>query len=297
MNEIKDCIIIGSGPAGITSAVYLKRANKDAIVISKGIGVLEKVELIENYYGFEPVSGKELYEKGIKQLESLGGEVLNEEVVQITKNTEGIFEIKTQQNTYNTKAVILATGTNRKKTNILNLKELEGKGVSYCAVCDGFFYKNKKIAVLGNGKFALHEINYLKNVTSDITLLTNGQEIELEDVDMNNRDSSDVEINSKPIKQLNGENRLESVSFLDDTKENFDGMFIAMGTANSNDFAKTIGAKIVDNNIYVDENQQTSVGGLFACGDCVGGIYQISKAVYEGTKAGLKTIEYLKSIR
>lgn len=278
-----DVIVIGSGPAGITAAIYAKRKNLSILVISKGIGTLQKAEKIDNYYGFENgISGKELYVNGIKQAKNLGIDFIEDEVINIEYINQ--FTIETVNSKYEAKAVILATGVSRNVPNIKGIKEFEGKGVSYCAVCDSFFYKGKDVAVLGDGNYAIHEFETLKPIASSVTILTNGNTM------VENRDSS-IEVNSKKIREFRGNTKLEEVEFEDNTIQNLNGVFIAMGIASSSDLARKIGARIENNNIIVNENMETTVPGLFACGDCTGGLLQISKAVYEGAKAGLAVLK------
>lgn len=278
-----DVIVIGSGPAGITAAIYAKRRNLSILVISKGNGTLQKAEKIDNYYGFENgISGKELYVNGIKQAKNLGIDFIEDEVINIEYINQ--FTIETVNLKYEAKAVILATGVSRNVPNIKGIKEFEGKGVSYCAVCDSFFYKGKDVAVLGDGNYAIHEFETLKPIASSVTILTNGNTM------VENRDSS-IEVNSKKIREFRGDTKLEKVEFEDNTIQNLNGVFIAMGTASSSDLARKIGARIENNNIVVNENMETTVPSLFACGDCTGGLLQISKAVYEGAKAGLAVLK------
>lgn len=278
-----DVIVIGSGPAGITAAIYAKRRNLSILVISKGIGALQKTEKIDNYYGFENgISGKELYENGIKQAKNLGIDFIEDEVINIEYINQ--FTVETVNSKYEAKAVILATGVSRNIPNIKGIKEFEGKGVSYCAVCDSFFYKGKDVAVLGDGNYAIHEFETLKPIASSVTILTNGNAM------VENRDSS-IEVNNKKIREFRGDTKLEEVEFEDNTIQYLNGVFIAMGTASSSDLARKIGARIENNNIIVNENMETTVPGLFACGDCTGGLLQISKAVYEGAKAGLAVLK------
>lgn len=278
-----DVIVIGSGPAGITAAIYAKRRNLSILVISKGNGTLQKAEKIDNYYGFENgISGKELYVNGIKQAKNLGIDFIEDEVINIEYINQ--FTIETVNSKYEAKAVILATGVSRNVPNIKGIKEFEGKGVSYCAVCDSFFYKGKDVAVLGDGNYAIHEFETLKPIASSVTILTNGNTM------VENRDSS-IEVNSKKIREFRGDTKLEKVEFEDNTIQNLNGVFIAMGTASSSDLARKIGTRIENNNIVVNENMETTVPSLFACGDCTGGLLQISKAVYEGAKAGLAVLK------
>lgn len=278
-----DVIIIGSGPAGISAAINAKRRNLSVLIITKGNGALEKTEKIENYYGFtNGISGKELYEVGITQAKNLNIQIVEDEVVSLEYTDK--FIIETVNSKYQAKAVILATGVNRTSAKIKGTQQFEGKGISYCAICDAFFYKGKDVAVIGNGNYAIHEMEQLKPVVNSVTIFTNGEKI------IENR-YIDVEVNSKKIKEFRGEAKLEEIEFEDNTKQKISGVFIAIGTASSNDLAKKIGARIENNHIIVNENMETTIPGLYACGDCTGGLLQISKAVYEGSKAGLEVLK------
>lgn len=289
-----DCIIIGSGPAGITASLYIIRAGFKVLIISKNESKLEKAEIIENYYGFEnPISGRELNENGIKQAANLGVQFLEKEVIGIKYSDDNGYEVITanqgMDESYKTKTVILATGVTRNASTIKGIKEFEGRGISYCAICDAAFYRNKEVAVLGSGEYAIGEIQELLPIVKNVTMVTNGQKpIEYR----NNK----VSINTKKIKEFKGSNKIETIEFEDNTNQNIDGVFIAQGTASSVDFAKKLGAKIENNYIVVNEEMETTVPNIYACGDCTGGILQISKAVYEGTKAGLKVIKRLKDL-
>ena len=277
-----DVIIIGSGPAGISAAIYLKRAKKNVLIISKGNSALEKAEKIDNYYGVLSISGKELYELGIKQINNLDIPLEDDEVTNIS--FENRFVVTTANRDYEAKYVIIATGTNRKTPNIKGIKEFEGKGVSYCAICDAFFYRNKDVAVIGNGNYAIHEASHLKPVAKSVTILTNGKEM------VENRSATNFEIDQTPIREFRGTNVIEEIEFDNNNTKKIDGVFIAIGTASSTDLAKKIGAIVKNNNIAVDENMQTNVKGLYACGDCTGGLLQVNKAVYEGAKAAMNII-------
>lgn len=281
-----DVIIIGAGPAGVSAAVYAKRGALNVLAIAKDIGTLEKAKKIENYYGFKSITGEELYRNGLEQLKHLDIELVKDEVVQL--NYTNKFEVTTVNNVFESKYVVLATGVSRNVPNIRGIKEFEGKGVSYCAMCDAFFYRNKNVAVLGSGNYAIHEAEILKPVAKSVTLLTNNEKlVENRDIDLN--------VNEKKIREVRGYDKVDEVVFDDDTKEKVNGIFVAIGTASTNDLARKIGARVENNNIVVNENLETNVPGLYACGDCTGGILQISKATYEGTKVGLEIINKIKN--
>lgn len=268
-----DVVIIGSGPAGISASLYAKRRKLSVLVVAKDGGALGKTEKIENYYGFpEGITGKTLYENGIKQAQNLGVEIVQEEVVALTKKEEAIpqkkeeqleskmdyFEIETVNLSYQAKAVILATGASRTVPNIKGIQEFEGKGISYCAICDAFFYRGKDVVVIGNGNYAIHEVETLMPVVNSVTILTNGEQM------IENRDI-EVNVQEKKIREFRGDTKLQEIEFEDNTKQPINGAFIAMGTASSCDLARKIGARIQNNQIVVDENMQTTVTGLYAC--------------------------------
>lgn len=277
-----DVIIIGSGPAGISAAIYLKRAKKNILIVSNGKSALQKAHKIENYYGIENISGEELHKVGIKQVERLGVPIEKDEVINISFDRH--FIVTTVNREFEAKKVIIATGTNRMAPNIKGIKEFEGKGVSYCAICDAFFYRNKDVAVIGNGNYAIHEAKQLKPVAKSVTILTDGKEM------VQNRDASDFDVEETPIREFRGENRIEEVEFDNNNTKKIDGVFVAIGTASSTDLAKKIGAVVKNNNIVVNENMETTVKGLYACGDCTGGLLQVNKAVYEGAIAALDIV-------
>ena len=287
-----DCIIIGSGPAGITASLYIVRADYKVLVISKSESALNKADKIENYYGFkEPISGKELIKNGIEQAKRLGINILEKEVVSIKFSNNNFYEVivndPNKEEKYMAKNIILATGVSRNKSNIEGIKEFEGRGISYCAICDAAFYRGKNVAVLGNGPYAIQEINELLPIAESVTMLTNGNKV-LDNI------SKNIIMNKKKIKKFVGNKKIEEIQFEDGTTQKIDGVFIAEGVASSVDFAKKIGARVEKNYIIVNDKMETNVPNIYACGDCTGGILQISKAVYQGTVAGLEVINKLK---
>lgn len=282
-----DVIIIGAGPAGISASIYAKRGNLNVLVIYNDKSSLEKAEKIDNYYGFENgIYGNKLYQDGINQAKNLGVDIKNEEVIKIEFEETG-YSVTTLEGKYKSKTIILATGNKKNTPNIKGIKEFEGKGISYCAICDGFFYKDKDVAIIGSGNYAISETNDLINITKQITILTNGSKAPEIRAD-------NVKINEKEIKEIKGDKRAEEIEFTDNSRLKTEGIFIAEGIAGSLEFAKKLGIITKNNKIIVNEKMETNVPGIYACGDCTGGLLQISKAVYEGTVAGLQTIQYLK---
>ena len=281
-------IVVGGGPAGISAGLYTKRANLNVLILYKDQSALEKTEWIENYYGFENgISGEDLYKTGIQQAKNLGIDVKKEEVMNIQMVENKQYMVMTEKEKYTTKTIILATGNKKNTPKIRGIKEFEGKGVSYCAVCDGFFYRNKDVSVLGSGNYALSEANELINIVNSITILTDGKEAP--DIRADN-----VKIDTRKIREVRGDKKVEEVEFDDNSKIKTDGIFVALGVAGGNEFAKKLGMITKQDRIVVNENMETNIPGIYACGDCVGGLLQISKSVYEGTKAGLQAIQYIR---
>lgn len=291
-------IIVGAGPAGISAALYAARANMDPLVINYGIGGLEKAEKIENYYGLEkPLSGEELFETGIAQAKALGVRFLETQVLGV--GGFDTFEVHTTEGMIETESLILATGSKRKTLPIPGVKELEGRGVSYCAVCDAFFYRGKEVGVLGNSDFALHEAEELAPLASRVTIYTNGKEPAFSR-------EHEIPVNTMKIQAIEGEEQVEAIRFESDMRiqedgeakesvQKIDGIFMAIGTAGSGEIARQMGAELTEKgNIRVNENMETTIPGLYAAGDCTGGLLQVAKAVYEGAQAGIHAIQYVR---
>jgi thioredoxin reductase (NADPH) len=285
-----DMLIIGQGPAGVSASLYALRAGLDVILVGKGAGALEKAHMIENYYGLEkPLTGAELYEVGKKQAERLGANLVEDEVTDLFFDGKE-FVATGLKGEYRGRACIMATGSARKKTPLPGMAEMEGHGVSYCAVCDAFFYRGKDVAVLGSGEYALHECNELLNVVGSVTLLTNGAEPTTEFTDK-------VRIDKRKLAGLVGEGTFGGVKFGDGEELKLDGLFVALGSASAMDLARKAGAAFDGGSVVLDKDYMTTVPGLFAAGDCTGGTLQVAVAVGEGAIAGLAAIKYLRENR
>ena len=282
-----DVIIIGAGPAGISASLYAKRANRSVLVLYSGESQLEKAHLIDNYYGFDGgISGKELYENGIAQARSLGVEVVNEEALNVTMNASMNYEVSTAANKHEGKALIISTGNKKLKPDIKGVEAYEGRGISYCAVCDGFFYRKKSVAVLGNEAYALSEADELENIVGKLVILTDGKPAP---------ETDKYEVITKKISEFVGEVKLSKVIFEDGSELELDGVFIAQGVAGGADFAKKLGVTLNGSDIKVNPDMSTNLKGVFACGNATGGLLQVCKAVYEGAEAGLSAVKYIKS--
>ena len=284
-----DAVMIGSGPAGLSAALYTSRANLKTLVIGKDRGALEKADRIENYFGMaEPVSGCELVENTKNQARSLGVELVEDEILQITLN--GHFSLEGKNGTYESLTVLLATGTGRKTLKIQGLKELEGRGVSYCAVCDAFFYRGKEVAVLGNEDYAIHEMSQILPIVKSAVLLTNGQELKTEVPE-------GVQVIREPLRSVDGTERVEGITFEDGSRIAAEGLFVALGSAGAMELARKAGAFTEGQNIKVNERMETNIPGLYAAGDCIGGLLQISTAVGEGAQAAMSMIPFVRRQR
>lgn len=289
----KNVIIIGGGPAGVSASLYTVRAGIDTTLIVHGDSALDKAENIENYYGFPGgISGAELKARGLEQARGLGVRIVCEEVVGLgfedklvvktagvgsdEQETDSADGSESNRKTYPADAIIIAMGSQRKAPDIPGIKEFEGRGVSYCAVCDGFFYRGKTVAVLGSGEYADSEAAELAPLAETV--------IRLDDVDAIERFSGEGDADGK----------LRRVEFKDGTSQEIDGLFIAFGTAGPGDLAKKIGIMTEGSRLIVNEEMATNVPGIFAAGDCTGGLLQVSKAVADGAKAATSAIKFLR---
>ena len=285
----QDIIIIGAGPAGISAALYARRAGLAVTVVTKGPGALAKAEGIENYYGFaEPVTGTELERRGIEGAKRLGVQIQKGEVMQLGFNDAfNGYKVEGADFTLEAPSVILAAGASRTTLNVPGRKELEGRGVSYCAVCDAFFYRQKRVAVIGAGAYALHEADVLAPHASEVHILTNGESPQAAFPET-------MTVHTEKIAAIEGGSRVTGVRFADGTTLPIDGVFLAIGTAGSTALARKMGILLDGANVKVDDDMATNVPGVYAAGDCTGGLLQVAKAVYEGAKAGLSAVKYVR---
>lgn len=285
---MSDLLILGYGPAGISAALYALRSKLSVQLVGKDVGSLAKAHLIENYYGLEtPISGEALCEIGKKQALALGAKIDDGEVTDLFFDGNEFVATTSAGAEFRGKACIMATGAARQKQPLPRMAEMEGHGVSYCAVCDAFFYREKKVAVLGSGEYALHEASELLPVVGSVTLLTNGAELTA-------AFPESIKIESRKLKSLVGEESFTGVAFEDGSEESFDGLFVALGSASATDLAKKAGAAFEEGRLSLDKDFQTTIPGLYAAGDCTGGTLQIAVAVGEGAVAGLAAIKFLR---
>ena len=284
---MKDLVIIGAGPAGISAALYAVRGGAKTTVIAKDGGALEKADAIQNYYGFpEGISAKELIARGVKQAANLGATIVRGEVVGVGFGQDG-YTVKTAEAAFDAGAVIIACGVARNAPPVANLARFEGSGVSYCAVCDGFFFRGKRIAVIGSGKYAASEYDVLKDLAKSAVLLTNGEDPAF--------DARDIPVDKRKLASLEGDGAVQEVHFADGSALPVDGVFIACGFAGAFELSKKLGLELTGGKIAVDEKRATNIPGIFAAGDCTAGMQQIAKAVCDGMIAGTEALRYLKA--
>lgn len=274
---MKDLIIIGAGPAGVTAAIYAKRSNLDFDIYEKsciGGNVVNAFE-IENYPGVGKIVGSDLAMNFMNELNSLNIDVKYDEVISIKKLDDG-FEINTAYGEINkTKKILLALGTKPKKLDIEDEDKFLGRGISFCATCDGAFYKGKTVLVVGGGNSALTETMYLANIVKKVYLITRhelkGDKKEIDKI--KNLDNVEV-IEFKSISKLNGNKTIESVELIDtNTKEltsiNVEGIFVYIGQLPPTEFLKDLGVLNQRGFIEVNNHFETKVKDLFAIGDCI----------------------------
>ena len=281
-------VIIGSGPAGVSAALYTARAGIDTTVLTRGPGALARAEGIENYYGVPgPVSGAELERRGIEGAKAVGVKFVEAEAVGLTFTDK--LTVETLSGDWPADAVILATGASRTAPPIPGLKALEGHGVGYCATCDAFFYRGKDVAVMGSGEYALHEASALLPLAKSVTLLTGGAPLTASF-------PSEIAVRTEKVEAILGEEagKVTGVRLAGGEELALDGVFVALGVAGSTALARKMGAEVDGNRIVVDEHMMTTIPGLFAAGDCTGGLLQVAKAVYEGAMAGNEAAKALR---
>jgi len=294
--------IIGAGPAGYSATIYAERAGIKTLLLDKSIGGgLGNISpKIENYPGFPSIVGMELMEK-MKQHASNYTDIHFNEEVQDIKKQDDFFNVKTSQKTYQVKAVMLTMGTDYRKLNAPGEKELTGKGVSYCATCDGFFFKNKKVAVIGGGNYALIEAIYLKQIgCQEVTVIHRRDQLRAEKNYEEDAKNKGVKILlNKIVEKINGSQKVDFLDLKDTktgekTRLDVDGVFISIGEVPQNDLAKKMGLKLDDKGyIIIDRQGRTNVKGVYAAGDITGGLRQVVTAVGEGAIAALASTEVL----
>lgn len=275
-----DVIIVGGGPGGVSTALYAARGGLGVLLLHTGASALHRAERIQNYFGPGEVSGAALYDAGLDQARAVGATVKNAQVTFVAANGNG-FEVSTTAGTFAAHKLVLAVGAARKSVPIPGISEHEGRGVSYCAVCDAFFYRKKTVAVIGAGEFARHEYETLSRVAGKTYLLTDGKPADFAD-----------DVITEKIDCITGGDRVTGVRFIGGKTLDVDGVFVAVGVAGAGEIAKSVGL-ITDKNgmLKTDDVRMTNVPGLYAVGDCIPGVKQVAKAVFDGMTAGLDLVK------
>ncbi len=298
-----DLIIIGAGPAGFTASIFATRREMKTLIISREIGgQIIWANDIENYPGFKTISNFELINKLKEHSLSFGATLEEKEVVRLTKNNDNIFSIFTKNDEYKAKTVILALGLIPKQLKVPGENDFNGKGISYCANCDGPFYRNKIVSVIGGGNSAFDAAEVMSKIANKVFILNRSEKYRAFDVLVKKvKEIKNVEIiNNAEPKEIIGEKKVEKIKYLNNknNKEEeikTDGVFIEIG--------RKANTKIVDHlvktdefgEIIVDKNNMTSTTGLFAAGDVVSGTFkQIPIASGQGTQAALSAYQYIQ---
>ncbi len=287
-----DVLIIGSGPAGVQAAIHSSRKKVKTIVVGKSINSSLHGTEIENYFGVN-LDGDALLGEGIGQAKSFGTEFINQNIISSAVE-DGGFSFTTDDGTeIKAKAVIIATGVSRKKLAVPGEKELYGKGVSYCAVCDCNFYKGRRVVLVGNESEAASSAALMTSYASETSWvawdLTADESIVSKALDAGVRLYT-----NKPV-SIDGTDKVESITLADGTVIPTDGVFIELGAKSAADIVMDLGVMPeMDDSIKVDAECRTEVPGIFACGDITGKPWQVAKAVGQGCVAGLNAADYVK---
>lgn len=296
-----DIIIVGAGPAGLTAAIYARRAGKSVLVLEKDTfgGQVTYSPKLENYPGFQEISGNELAQKMLEQALALGAEI---DMDTVTEVMDG--EVKTvvgKAGSYEAKSVIIAAGARHRRLHLPNEEELIGNGISFCAVCDGAFYKGQHVAVIGGGNTALQEILLLSEVCSKVTVVQNlafltGEAKMIQAVEA--KDNIEV-IYSTVVTAYEGERSLKAICLKntetnEDSRLEVDGIFLAIGTVPENGAYRKVASISGQGYIEADEHCMTGTPGVFVAGDCRTKTYrQVATAIADGAAAALNACRYL----
>ena len=288
-----DCLIVGAGPAGLTSAMYLKRNNLDILVLEKNApgGALLSTASIQNYPGYEDIDGSELATNMFMQAKKLGVKVKREEVLAIDK-LDNHFSVKTNKGEYLASNVILALGLSHKKLGLAKEERFSGRGISWCAICDGYLYKDKEVCVVGGGNSSLEESLYLSKICSKVHLIHRRDEFRADKYFVDkvlNTDNIVLHLNSNVI-DIVGEDNIEAVVIKNNdnqiTEIKCSCLFEFIGFEAKTEFLKELDICNEQGFILVDNDFMTKHNGLYAIGDCIDKkVRQIANAVGDAATA------------
>lgn len=298
MEKDFDCIVIGAGVAGMTSALYLKRSGINVAIFEKGFigGQVNKTYTIKNYPGFKEIDGPTLINSIVEQLKELEIPIIYEEVNDIT-DEENIKIITTNKGKYKSKSIIIATGKKERFLGLEGEKELIGHGLSWCATCDGNFFKEKNTAIVGGGNTAMEDALYLSNICKKVYIINRSDKFRADKILIEEvKTKKNVEIiTNSVVKTLIKKNNILQGIVLDNNKElDVSGLFIAIGSDPVIEFTKNLNLVLENNYILVDQKMATSVSGVYACGDVIKkDLYQIVTAASDGAIAANSVKNYL----
>ncbi len=300
-----DLIIIGGGPAGLTAAIYASRAGLKTLILEKRVpgGKLSEIPHLENFPGLlEPINGMELAMKMYQQATKFGTEIKYPEAV-VDLELDGLIKkVRTRKGEYRALAVIIATGLEKKKALVPGEAELLGKGVSYCAVCDGPLYRGRQVAVLGNNDKAVEEAIFLSNLAEKVYLITDGLDIEAPKALIKKMEGAGkIEVVKAKLIKIVGEKQVEKVVVEKEGSEveiPISAIFIAKGDEPKTEIFKKSGLRISEAGfITVNEAQETNIKGVYAAGDCTGRGMQVVVAAGDGAVAALSATRYIRAIK
>ena len=297
-----DIIIVGAGPAGMTAAIYACQARKKVLLLEKSVygGQIIAADKVKNYPGFEEISGYEYATKLYNQVKKLNPDIKFEEVLQINSNNE-FKEIITNKNSYKSKSIIIATGSKNRKLGLNNEDNLIGKGISYCATCDGMFFKDKVVAIYGGGNNAIDESLYLCNIVKKLYVIYRGKEFKIDSINLEKlkeKDNVEFLLNST-ITNITGKDSLESIIIKNNetNKENtlnLDGLFIAIGHVPVSSMCNNLINTDENGYIIATEDCLTNIEGIFTAGDVrVKSVKQLTTACSDGTVAAINAFKYI----
>jgi thioredoxin reductase (NADPH) len=294
--KVYDVIIIGTGPAGISASIYTSRANLSTLLIGKPQdGALYKAHVVANYFGFDKdISGKDLIMCAVRQTQRFGTELLQAEVVSALKDKKLITIKMADGKKIQAKYIIIATGKSYKILGAKNEEKLSGKGVHYCATCDGYYYKKKNIVVVGHGNLAAEEAMTMYSYTPNITLISNGLDFKLSPFFTKELKKKKIALRKEKIKKLIGTKELTGIELYNGETIKADGAFMALGRVSAINFATKLGIVTKNNDIIIDRDGKTNVEGVYAGGNCTGGNAQAANSVGEGCNAALTIIKKIK---
>jgi len=287
-----DIIIIGAGPGGLGAGLYAARRNLKTLILSENLGgQMALAHIVENYLGSEPISGMDLAEKMKKQVERFGCKIKLETVIGLELKDE-LKKVKTRENTYKAKAVIIATGSHYRRLEAEGEEKFIGKGVSYCSTCDGPLFKGKKVAVIGGSDSAITSAIYLNEIASETYLIHRRDQLRAEEANVEKLKKTKVKIIwNSVVDKIEGDKLVKKIIIknvnTNETKElEIDGIFIEVGEVPTTEIAKTAGIEVDEKNfIKVNEKFETNIKRVYAVGDVTGSFAQIINAASEGARA------------